>query len=66
MDLKNFENEFFCKILTETLTNNTKKILKVLKHFFEDFFENILRIFPKNNHLSGQWWLRLACLHPKL
>jgi hypothetical protein len=40
MDLKFFENDIFCQIFNIVLK-------KKLKDFFEEFFKNILKIFPK-------------------
>ncbi len=46
MDLSFFENNKFCKIFN----TNLKKIVwfkKKIRDFFENFFNNILGIFPK-------------------
>jgi hypothetical protein len=56
MDLENSKNDIFGKFLSQTLTKQYKEIFKIYI-LNEDFFENIPKIFPKNNPLIGQQWL---------
>jgi hypothetical protein len=54
MDLNFFENDIFWKFFNKNLNNKIKiKFERFLKNCLKNFIENILRIFPKSNHLRG-------------
>jgi hypothetical protein len=46
MDMNVFENDFFGQSFNINLNKIVLIFLKINNFFFEDYFKNILRIFP--------------------